>query len=85
MFSNDDGYIPPCNRPQTKSSPIQFDPRGWGVLTQLTKLDPRKGAGPDELSPALLKYLSQYIYEPLTKVFQYFYDLRQHKTGKQPT
>ncbi|KAF6028498.1 hypothetical protein EB796_013194 [Bugula neritina] len=87
VFSIDDGNIPPCIPPQTISSPIQFDPRG--VLTQLTKLDPRKGAGPDELSLALLKYLAHYIYiyEPLTKVFQYTFTIhpRHHKTGKQQT
>ena len=72
VFTDDDGNLPPLTTPAVSSIPIIFDSKG--VLKQLTILDPRKGAGPDELSPALLKFLGPYMYETLTKVFQYFYD-----------
>ena len=72
VFTEDDGLTLPLTTPEILSIPIVFDPKG--VLKQLTILDPRKGAGPDELSPALLKFLGPYMYETMTKIFQYFYD-----------
>ena len=73
VFTLDDGNSPPFQQADTHSSPILFDPNG--VLKQLLLLDPRKGAGPDELSPALLKFLAPYMYVMLCKIFQYFYDI----------
>ena len=43
-------------------------------MNLLNTLDARKGAGPDRLSPALLRFLAPYIYKMITLFFQYVYD-----------
>lgn len=78
VFTVDDGKHPPaaCNTID-KSINITITPKG--ILKQLQNLDPSKGAGPDGLSSALLKFLASYIYIPLTLLFQYSID-----TGSTP-
>ena len=53
----------------TQDTPIIIHPQG--VLKQLEVLDPKKGAGPDLLSPALLKFFAPYIYNTLSDIFQH--------------
>ena len=73
VFTVDDGSLPDCSQPSLQqNSPITINPKG--ILKQLKELDAKKGAGPDGLSPALLKFLSVYIYLPLSKLFQYSLD-----------
>ena len=80
VFSIDDGIsIDPTNsNPPDLSESVLFD--SHGVLRQLQTLDTRKGAGPDMLSPALLKFLAPHIYQTLTNIFQYSYDKHQVPT-----
>ena len=74
MFSVDDGLIPTCKEPLTiQEKSILIKPRG--VYKQLQNLDSKKGPGPDGLSPALLKFLSDYIYRSLSAIFQYSINL----------
>lgn len=55
VFTIDDGLsIPTTNPGVSQNSSIKFDPKG--ILKQLEALDPRKGAGPDNLSPALFSW-----------------------------
>lgn len=73
VFTVDDGNQPTCQPSKTKqTSPITINPNG--ILKQLRELDKKKGAGPDGLSPALLQFLSIYIYKPLSNLFQYSLD-----------
>ena len=58
--------------PCSQENSIMF--QTLGVLKQLNTLDVRKGAGPDRLSPALLRFLAPYIYITVTHFFQYAYD-----------
>ena len=44
------------------------------MLRQLQSLDRTKGAGPDGLSSALLKFLANFIYKPLSLIYQYSLD-----------
>ena len=73
VSTRDDGkllsLLPPVS---TQSETIVFNE--FGVLKQLQSLNPKKGAGSDQLSPALLKFLAPFINHILTKLFQYFYD-----------
>ena len=73
VFTDDDGRQPPTN-PCTaqQSSRIKIEPKG--VLKQLQSLDRTKGAGPDGLSSALLKFLANFIYKPLSLIYQYSLD-----------
>ena len=70
VFTVDDGSLPPTPK-QTASqhAAITIEPKG--VLKLLQSLDKTKGAGPDGLSPALLKFLSNYIYVSLAHIYQY--------------
>lgn len=73
VFSQDDGKFLSLPSPgNVQSEGITFNK--FGILKQLQILNPRKGAGPDQLAPALLKFLAPYIYHMLTELFQYFYD-----------
>lgn len=79
VFTIDDGKCPPP--PQNKANqPGQISISHKGVLKQLQSLDRTKGAGPDGLSSALLKFLASYIYIPLTDIYQYSLD-----SGHSPT
>lgn len=73
VFTEDDGK---CTVPTAKTvkqqSNIKIESKG--VLKQLQALDATKGAGPDGISPALLKYLACFVYDPLTKLYQYSFD-----------
>ena len=69
VFTVDDGNRPDFSLPSTtQQNPIVVHP--LGVLKQLRSLDDKKGAGPDGLSAALLKFLSPYIYIPLSMILQ---------------
>ena len=46
-----------------------------GVISQLRLLDPNKAHGPDELSPQLLKLVTEELAPALTIIFQQSYDL----------
>ena len=70
VFTSDDGLLPHIH----KSSHTQNDPitaTSHGVLNLLLDLDPTKGPGPDNLPPALLKFLSPYIYITITDIFNH--------------
>lgn len=70
VFTTDNGIQLPVHLPRfSQVLPITINPQG--VLKQLSVLDPRKGPGPDLLSPALLKFFSPYIYHTLTSILQY--------------
>ena len=73
VFTEDDGKCSmPTARTVKQHSSIRIERKG--VLKQLQSLDAKKGAGPDGISPALLKYLACFIYDPLTKLYQYSLD-----------
>lgn len=46
-----------------------FNINKQGVLDQLKSLDHRKGAGPDDIRPSLLKFLAPFIATSLTTIF----------------
>lgn len=78
VFTADDGNCPqPKTNPITQLRQIEISPKG--VLKQLQLLDRSKGAGPDGLSSALLKFLACYIYQSLTMIYQLSID-----TGSTP-
>ena len=70
VFTLDDGFLPSLQKTiHSQSDAITVTPHG--VLNLLLELDPTKGPGPDNLSPALLKFLSPYIYKTIAKIFNY--------------
>lgn len=79
-------YSPPDRsvlQPAIQSPVGTYDPEirinRDGILKLLQSLDPRKGAGPDELGPALLKHLAAHIATMVTLIMQVSLD-----TGKVP-
>ena len=72
VFTLDNGLTSTSIQSSYESESITFTDSG--ILKQLQNLDPRKGAGPDNLPPALLKFLAPYIYKTVSKFFQYCYD-----------
>ena len=74
VFTADDDNRPTIPKLTcSQTSPVTVNPKG--VLKQLQMLDRKKGAGPDGLSSGLLKFLANYIYKPLSKIFQYSVDI----------
>ena len=71
VFTIDDGHLPNFapRDPEYKNCQISISPKG--VLNQLKSLDQCKGAGPDGLSPSLLRFLSDLIYHTLANIFSY--------------
>ena len=76
VFTRDDGRTPsfPLG---AGCQPNSITINAQGVLKQLQSLDKSKGAGPDGLSPGLLRFLASYIYQPLSLIFQYSLDTGQ--------
>ena len=73
VFTEDDGKCTvPTSKTVKQQSNIKIESKG--VLKQLQELDATKGAGPNGISPALLKYPACFIYDPLTKLYQYSFD-----------
>ena len=73
VFTEDDGKCTvPTSKTVKQQSNIKIESKG--VLKQLQELDATKGAGPNGKSPALLKYPACFIYDPLTKLYQYSFD-----------
>ena len=70
VFTVDDNLLPtPVSPKHLQTDQIQIDENG--VFSLLNKLDPTKSTGPDNLSPALLKFLAPYIYKTVAKIYQY--------------
>ena len=49
---------------------LPLDNRLTSTSIQLQNIDPRRGAGPDNLPPALLKFLAPYIFSDSIEVFK---------------
>lgn len=74
VFTMDDGYTPPVlnHAPDTVTpSQANIDICEQGVLAILRSLNHRKGTGPDNLGPALLKFMAEYIAPILTLIFRH--------------
>jgi hypothetical protein len=74
VFTKDNGRIPPiCNQFLLDSVPLQPDiaVSESGILALLKSLNHRKGTGPDNLSPGILKFLATYIAPLLSLIFKH--------------
>ena len=74
VFTVDDGHVPQVSFTQSSAEHVpQMDiaVSEEGVLALLNNLNHRKGMGPDNLSPALLKFLAVDIAPILTLIFKH--------------
>ena len=70
VFTYDDGLLPTLQA-TTHQQDKSISVTEQGVLNLLISLDPTKGAGPDNLPPALLKFMGPYIYKVITAIFNF--------------